>query len=185
MATHVGVTIHVSLDPGFNWSAPTSNSAVVRVENIQRPSTGGGLQADLKAVAVGQVSVTSTGGVACAPGQPCPALARLWRLDVTVTGSVPSPETVTVTEGDSGKSVSLHKGDGLDVELSGPSNYTWTMPVSSDSGILQQVSAKAVSASFLAIGTGMATVRATDNPNCYPQCLAPSRVFQVSVTVTG
>jgi hypothetical protein len=184
VTTHVGVTIHVVLDTGFNWDDPKSDSAVIRVGGIQRPPSGG-LRADLSAAAIGQAAVTTTGGVACAPGQPCPALARLWRLDITVTGSAPPPKSVTVTEADSGHSVILHKGDGLDVELSGPSNYTWTGPASSDPGVLQQVSAKSGSAGFLAVGTGRATVRATDNPNCYPQCLAPSRLFEVSVTVVG
>jgi hypothetical protein len=86
VTTHVGVTIHLVLDTGFNWNDPTSDSGVVQVQNIQRPSTGGGLQADLKASALGQVTVTSAGGVACAPGQPCPALARVWGLHITVMG---------------------------------------------------------------------------------------------------
>ena len=85
IATHVGVTIHLVLDTGFLWNDPTSNSPVVQVENIQRPAQGGGLQADLKALAVGQATVTSSGGIACPPGQPCPALARVWSLHVTVT----------------------------------------------------------------------------------------------------
>ncbi len=86
VTTNVGVTVHVVLDTGFNWSDPTSDSAVVQVENVQRPSTGGGLQADLKAASVGKATLTSTGAVACPPGQPCPALVRLWELHVTVMG---------------------------------------------------------------------------------------------------
>jgi len=86
ITTHLGVTIHLVLDTGFLWNDPTSDSPAVQVANIERPSAGGGLQADLKAVAVGQATVTSAGGIACPPGQPCPALARLWELHVTVTG---------------------------------------------------------------------------------------------------
>jgi len=31
---------------------------------------------------------------------------------------------------------------------------------------------------------GSAVVRATGTPACYPQCLMPSRLFQLRVTVT-
>jgi hypothetical protein len=86
VTTHVGITIHLVLDTGINWNDPTSDSGAVQVENIRRPSTGGGLQADLRAATVGQATVTSAGGLACPPGQPCPALARVWGLHVTVTG---------------------------------------------------------------------------------------------------
>jgi hypothetical protein len=34
-------------------------------------------------------------------------------------------------------------------------------------------------------GSGKASVVAVDNPNCYPQCLVPSRLLQVGVTVSG
>jgi hypothetical protein len=84
VTTHVGVTVHLSLDKGFNWSDPTSNSGVVRVSGTSRPSQGGGLDADLIAVAVGKATITSTGTVACAPSVACPALARLWTLHITV-----------------------------------------------------------------------------------------------------
>lgn len=91
VTTHVGVTIHISLDTGFIWGDPTSNSGVIRVSAINRPSQGGGLGARLTAVAVGQADIMSTGTVACAPGQPCPALARLWGLHVTVVQSTSAP----------------------------------------------------------------------------------------------
>ena len=82
--THVGATIRIVLDPGFHWDDPRSNSDAIQVGSIQRPP-GGALEADLHAVAVGQATVTTVGTVACAPGQPCPALARLWKLHITVT----------------------------------------------------------------------------------------------------
>ena len=188
VTTHVGVIFHLVLDRGFLWGDPRSDSTLIEVTGIKRPTSGGGLDADLHAVATGHATVTSTGGVACAPDQPCPQLARLWRLDVTVVLSQPPPHTVTITDTDSGHSVTMHKDDGLDVELSGPSSYTWTEPLSSDQSVLRKVSGSSgatANAVFVAVGTGTATVTATDNPNCYPQCLAPSRAFQVTVSVTG
>jgi len=85
ITTYVGVTIQISLDPGFVWNDLTSDSQIIQMSNIRRPSSGDGLTADVLAVAVGQATITSAGGIACRPGQPCPALARLWELRVTVT----------------------------------------------------------------------------------------------------
>jgi hypothetical protein len=185
--THVGATIRIVLDPGFHWDDPRSDSDAIQVGSIQRPP-GGALEADLHAVAVGQATVTTVGTVTCAPGQPCPALARLWKLHITVTQSSSSLQTITATQAGSGHRYTLHNGDRLDVKLSGPSNYTWTEPASSEQGVLQQVSGSSgstASASFLAVGTGNAMVTASDNPGCYPRCLAPSRLFAVNVSVTG
>jgi hypothetical protein len=185
LTTHVGVTVHISLDVGFNWSDPRSDSPVVQVAAIQHPA-GGGLESDLRAAAVGQATVTATGTVACGPGKPCPMLARLWSLRITVVPNTPPPNTVTVTEANTGHTVTLHMGDGLDVELSGPTIYTWTEPTTSDAAVLQRVSGSSgttASGSFLAVAAGSAQVTATENPNCYPECLAPSRVFEVTVTV--
>jgi len=83
VTTHVGVTIHIVLDPGFRWEIPTSDSSIVEVVNVQRQSSGR-LDADLRATGVGQATVSATGGILCPPGQPCPALARVWALHITV-----------------------------------------------------------------------------------------------------
>ena len=185
VATHLGATIHIALDPGFHWDTPKSDSSTVKVVNVERQSSGR-LDADLRAAGVGQATVSATGSVLCAPGQPCPALARLWALHITV--GAPSPGTITVTQADSGRSYALHTGDRLVVQLSGPSNYTWTEPTSSDQAALQSTggsSGASASAGFLAVAMGTVKVTATDNPNCYPKCLAPSRLFEVTVSVRG
>jgi hypothetical protein len=87
ISVSVGANIHLRLDSGILWSNPMSDAPAVRVTNIQRPAKGGGLQADLKTVAVGQATVSSAGGIACPPRQPCPAIARVWSLKVTVSNS--------------------------------------------------------------------------------------------------
>lgn len=84
VATHVGATIHIVLDAGFTWNTPTSDSSVVHVVNVQRQSSGR-LDADLRAVNVGQATVSSTGSILCPSGQACPALARLWAVHITVS----------------------------------------------------------------------------------------------------
>jgi len=185
VTTRVGASIHIVLDPGFRWDTPTSDSSIVEVVNVERQSSGR-LDADLRATGVGQATVSATGGVLCPPGQPCPALARLWALHITVGAT--SSRTTTVTQADSGHTYELRKGDGLVVQLSGPSSYTWTDPASSDQAVLQPTSGSSgasASATFAALARGQVEVTATDNPNCYPECLAPSRLFQVTVSVVN
>lgn len=99
-----------------------------------------------------------------------------------------APRTLSVTEADSGHSYTLHVGDRLVVQLSGPSIYTWTESVSSNPAVLARSrgsSGATTTAIFVASAKGRARVTATDNPNCYPQCLPPSRLFVVTVTVLG
>jgi len=103
------------------------------------------------------------------------------------TTATPS-RTITVTQADSGRSYALHRGDHLIVQLTGPSFYIWTEPSSSNQAVLQRTGGSTgatASAAFVARSTGKATVSAIDNPNCYPQCLPPSRLFEVGVSVVG
>jgi hypothetical protein len=83
VSTHVGATIHIVLDPGFRWDTPKSDSSAVEVVNIDRQASGR-LDADLRAERVGQATVSAVGTILCPPGQPCPALARLWAVHITV-----------------------------------------------------------------------------------------------------
>ena len=104
------------------------------------------------------------------------------------TQRVGTTRTITVTAADSGRSLTLHRGERLAVQLTGPTLYTWTEPASSNMAVLQRKSGSSggqASALFVATRTGRAMVTATDNPNCYPECLPPSRLFQVSLSVTG
>jgi len=99
-----------------------------------------------------------------------------------------SSRTITVTQEDGGRSYALQVGDRLVVELSGPSIYTWTEPVSSDQAVLQRTGGSpgsTATATFVANAQGKSEVTAIDNPNCYPRCLAPSHLFLVQVSVVG
>jgi hypothetical protein len=96
--------------------------------------------------------------------------------------------TLTVTQVDSGRQYTLHLGDHLVVRLTGPSIYTWTASQSSNQAILQRTTSSSGSTSitsFVAEANGDVKVTATDNPNCYPQCLPPSRLFELTVSVVG
>jgi hypothetical protein len=83
VSVHVGTTVHIVLDAGFTWGTPSTTSTVVRIVSSSQP-TSGGLQADVLAVRPGAATVSDSGGVACPPGQPCPALARVWAVHITV-----------------------------------------------------------------------------------------------------
>ena len=124
----------------------------------------------------------------CAPGVACPALARLWRLDVVVSAKPSSPITLAIGSADSGRRYSLRVRDHISIDLHGPSAYVWQPVVSSAPGVLRVVSANAgpvARASLVARSPGRSTVSAIDNPRCYPQCLAPSRIFRVLLFVSG
>ncbi|MGO8873755.1 MAG: hypothetical protein ACLQPH_20615 [Acidimicrobiales bacterium] len=82
-SAHVGATLSVVLDAGFDWSTPTSDSSAVDVADVRRRSTGT-LTAELLAARAGRATVSAVGTVRCAPGQACPALALRWQLRVTV-----------------------------------------------------------------------------------------------------
>jgi hypothetical protein len=101
--------------------------------------------------------------------------------------TAPAPlESVTVTQAESGQSYSLHKGGRLYVQLVGPTSYTWSDPVSSNAAVLEGsagTSGDTATATFIGASAGQVRVTAVDNPNCYPQCLPPSRLFSITVSV--
>ena len=94
--------------------------------------------------------------------------------------------TITITDADSGHTYQLRRGDRLVVQFTAPSLYTWSEPLSSNQRVLRRVSGSSgsiTSTVFMAASAGVATVRATESPTCYPQCLPPSRLFTVTVHV--
>ncbi len=104
----------------------------------------------------------------------------------TTTTLATGGHTITVRDADSGRTFVVHRGDQLIVQLSGPSLYTWDEPVSSDDPVLHRTtgsSGASATATFVAAAPGHARVAATDNPNCYPRCLPPTRLFQIDVSV--
>ena len=183
----LGAVTTISLDHGLKWSDPTTSSSVVTVSGQSR-SAKGGLSATLSAHAIGAATLSSTGTIICPAGTACPDLARLWTVHVDVVGSLVTPRTVTVSQSDGGRHFTLRRGDRLRLRLLGPTIYTWTAPTASPNGVLRRISSTggvSAHALFSAAAPGRSEVRTVDNPNCYPQCLPPSRLFYVIVTVTG
>ncbi|HVB71844.1 MAG TPA: hypothetical protein VND83_10160 [Acidimicrobiales bacterium] len=181
LIAQVGSVVPLSLDAHYRWTAPTRSSAVVRVTASRMAP--GGLIGTVRAVRVGKATVSSAGVMVCPAGEMCPSLAILWRLHVQVVAKIAHAVTVKVTQADAGATFDLRKGDKLVISLTGPTLYTWTVPVVSVPTVLDRLSGAPGHASFVAMGTGTTIVSAVDNPNCYPACLPPSRIFQVHVVV--
>jgi hypothetical protein len=80
----LGADIEVELGSSMRWSNPSSDSAAVTVVSTDKPAAGG-LDATLRASALGQATVSADGVAVCNPGEACPALAELWRVMITVT----------------------------------------------------------------------------------------------------
>jgi hypothetical protein len=107
------------------------------------------------------------------------------RFQLTTTAS---PRRLTLTQADSGRIYSLRVGARLFIQLVGPAIYTWSAPVSSKATVLERLvgsSGNIATATFVARSTGRVRVTAIDNPNCYPQCLPPSRLFVVTISVVS
>lgn len=178
----VGARVPFSLSRSFRWSAPRRSGRAVSVTSNAPAKRG--LTGTIHALRVGQARLTSAGVMVCAPGRACPALAMLWQLDVVVVAHLTTPLSVTVTPANAGSAYTLHVGDQLVVNLSAGGNYVWSEPQAGDATVLARTSAGAGTATFSAVGAGTTTVTAVGNPTCYPACLEPSRLFNVTVTVT-
>jgi hypothetical protein len=103
--------------------------------------------------------------------------------------AVTSSRTISVTLADSGRSYTLRKGDRLDVQLSGPSGFTWTEPASSDQSVLHRTngtSGTMATGTFVAKAKGKVEVTATGKPNCSASpCPALLLLFQVKVSIVS
>lgn len=95
--------------------------------------------------------------------------------------------TVMVTRADNGRSYRLHKEEGLNVQLSGPSGTTWSEPTSSNQAALKSTggsSGTTATATFTAVAKGKVEVTATGTPSCAPLCQLLLE-FEISVSVVG
>jgi hypothetical protein len=103
--------------------------------------------------------------------------------------AVTSSRTITVTEADNGHHYRLRTGDHLDVELSGPSGFTWTEPASSNRPVLHRRSGSSgttATGTFVAKAKGKVEVTAIGKPICSASpCPALLLLFQVRVSVVS
>jgi len=125
------------------------------------------------------VGIAMNGVTAAQPTHPPSVSGRL---------AVTPSRTIKVTEADNGHRYRLHKGDGLDVQLSGPSSLIWTEPTSSNQAVLQRTggsSGATATGTFVAIAKGKVQVTADGSPNCSGACPMLILQFQISVSVVG
>jgi hypothetical protein len=113
--------------------------------------------------------------------------AKFLGLTLRTTTSIvlTRPGGVTVTLADSGRHFVLAVSNLLNVRLLA-SPLVWTTAVSSDPRVLislPEMNPVAGLFAFRALTPGTAQVSVVGNPVCYPQCLMPSRLFFVTVTV--
>lgn len=184
--THVGASFSIRFNAGQEWSAPRISPPLLQVSKISRSSTGP-TTVTLRALSVGSTSVTSTGRPSCAKGRACPMYLILWKLDVVVSARA-SGSRVNVTSSNAGQHITLHRGDLLNVQLAATTLYTWTEPTSSQPALVRRLSGRSGSSAnalFVAVSAGRVMVSAVANPTCYPSCLPPSRLFELTVTVVN
>ena len=107
-------------------------------------------------------------------------LATVFRL-----GTRNAQPTVVANLSDNTRRVTLTRGATLVVRLNARGLYVWSAPRGSAplAARLSLGGATAL-AMFVARSVGSAVVQATATPACYPQCLMPSLLYQVKVTVT-
>jgi hypothetical protein len=106
-------------------------------------------------------------------------------LRATTSIDLTRPGSVTVTLADSGRHYVLAVNNLLTVQLLA-APLVWTTAVSSDPQVLislPEMNPAAGLFTFRALAPGTARVYAIGNPACNPQCLMPSRLFFVTVTV--
>lgn len=103
---------------------------------------------------------------------------------------------VTLTQSDNGATVVLARGQSIIVVLGAPGFATWDQPLAAGprAGSLRRVQASggypstaAAKATFVAVRTGTALIRAITDAACLhtkPPCEIAQQVWQVSVEVT-
>ena len=108
-----------------------------------------------------------------------------------------APMRIVLTERDSGRTITVRRGDVVEVDLSPPQQqpgWRWTEPQSTDQTVARRTSGAARNdgsayAVFGAAGNGNARVYASRMPACYfstPRCYPPVAIdFQVTIVVTG
>jgi hypothetical protein len=144
----------------------------------------------------GPTASTITSGTAATTGPTAPSTTAKPATSSTTappTGpGPPGPGTVVVTSADDGKSYVLPRGDHLVVQLQSNGDI-WTEPASSNGSVLPRTSGGirddgSAYGTFAAAAGGTADVTSTGDLPCRkatPPCMAPSRLFKVSVTVVG
>lgn len=191
----VGQTLTVSL-PNYYDPTKVSGNSLALVSSTGGFPTGQPLVAVYRAVAGGLVDVSSQTDATCLhTSPPCAIPVALWIVHVKVIGAPASGgQTVTVTQADNGKTIGLHVGDELVLNLS--SAYGgYTPPTLSASGVLVlgeinggYPTGLPLVAHYLAAGAGATDVSSYTDTACNhapTPCPSPPVLFTIHVVVTA
>jgi hypothetical protein len=185
----VGQTLGVSL--GAEYLTPTlGGAALAQVSASGGYPTGQPLAALYRAVAPGQVDVTTHSDNACLhTTPPCAVPIRLWTLHVTVLAA--TGQTVTVSTADNQATVRLRVGDTLVVSLA--ANYL--PPTLSTTGVLVTrdttggyPTGQPLVARYLAAAAGSVKVSTLTDIACNHEptpCPSPQIPWTITATVTA
>jgi hypothetical protein len=184
----VGQTLGVSL--GAEYRTPTTGAALTQVSATGGYPTGQPLAVLYRAVAPGQVDVTTHSDYACLHATPpCAVPIRLWTLHVTVLA--PTGQTVTVSTADNQSTVRLHVGDTLVVSLA----VNYLPPTLSTTGVLVQrdstggyPTGQPLVARYLAAAPGTLKVSTLTDAACNHEptpCPSPQIPWTITATVTA
>ncbi len=113
---------------------------------------------------------------------------------ISASPTAPAHPRVVLTQKDSGRTITIHQGDTVEVDLAAPQDTShWTVPSSTDETVVKPSSGSAGSdgsakAVFVTTGSsGSANVQASRVPACAtatPRCLPPQRIdFTVTIVV--
>ena len=113
---------------------------------------------------------------------------------ISASPTAPAHARVVLTQRDSGRTITVHQGDTVEVDLAAPQDTShWTVPSSTDETVVKRSSGSARSdgsatAVFITTGrNGSASIQASRVPACAtatPRCLPPQRIdFTVTIVV--
>lgn len=124
-----------------------------------------------------------SGSTASRSGTSTPSSATPAASASTTTG-----EVATLANAARGSTTYARVAAVVEVTLTADTGYTFSAPSSDDQSVLQTTassqSATGAVAEFRAMQPGTATISATENPTCLPQCGLPSRLWGATIVVT-
>lgn len=126
--------------------------------------------------------------LACACGGSGGANASSPAVTSTPSASPAPGQVATLYNNARGTTTDVRVNAVVEVTLTADTGYRFTAPASSDQSVLRTdasaQTAAGATAEFRALQPGTATISATENPACLPQCGLPSRLWGATVTVT-
>lgn len=188
----VGQTLGVTLSAEFRPIPPPTNPPLRLDSGMDGYPSGKPLRQLFRAIATGSVDLsTQTDDPCFSTTPPCAKPVRLWTLHVNVVNPTSDGQTVTVSDTDNNKAVSLRVGDTLVVSLS----HIYPAPTLTPTGVLVPISVTGgypeltpVNAQYRVAVTGQVNLATLSDSACNHApmpCPSPQVWWRLQVTVTG